>query len=313
MYDLQPSMSTKPLPKPRLAVPAGRAAAQRDPRRKATRPRDANPPQSHDASVRSVAVAFGLVEQLAAAPDPLGVSEVARRLGLTKARVHRHLATLRSLGYAQQERETDRYTVGPKLFTLGTTLAEKFALPRIARQHLERLHGQVGQTVVLAMPAGNEIAIVDAIQSREDVAITVRPGSLIPLATSALGRVIAAFRETPGADGGIDVERLKLIRKRWYELAVNERIPGVSAVAAPIFDENGRIAGSVGIVATPVVLSQRLDPRLRDRLQEAAAAVSSELKSRRWQCAPPVAPSAPRRRDRGRIEAAPPTIQEEPR
>jgi IclR family KDG regulon transcriptional repressor len=192
-------------------------------------------------SVQSVGVAFALVEELANAADPLGVSELARRLGHTKARVHRHLATLRELGFVEQEAATDRYRLGWKLFRLGMALAENFDLRRLARPHLLRLHDQIGQTVVLAMPAGGEITIVDAVQSRNDVAITVRPGSLIPTPTSAMGRVILAFQDAAAvavslgapavaATAGArrdrrEVEaRLPLIRQCWYEVAVNERL-----------------------------------------------------------------------------------------
>jgi DNA-binding IclR family transcriptional regulator len=256
------------------------------------------------ASVQSVGAAFALVEELANAPDPLGVSELARRLGHTKARVHRHLVTLRELGFVEQEAATERYRLGWKLFRLGMAVAENFDLRRLARPHLLRLHDQIDQTVVLAMPAGGEITIVDAVQSRNDVAITVRPGSLIAAPTSAMGRVILAFKDAVGvttALGGPAAAatatakrdrrefeaRLPLIRQRWYEVAVNERLAGVSAMAAPVFDESNEIAGSIGIVAPASVLSDPPDPALAAHLQQAAAALSAELRSTLWQLSGP--------------------------
>lgn len=240
-------------------------------------PADATRP----ASMQSVGVAFALVEELAAASEPLGVSELARRLDHTKARVHRHLAALRELGLVEQGPATDRYRPGWKLFRLGIALADSFDLRRVARRHLLRLHDEVEQTVVLAMPAAGQITIVDAVQSRNDVAITVRPGSVIPVESSAMGRVILAFQEG-GADGAAVAARLPRIRERWLEVAVNERIPGIAAIAAPVFDEADQIAASIGIVTMQAVMSDPPEAALAAALKEAAAALSAELRSTRW-------------------------------
>jgi DNA-binding IclR family transcriptional regulator len=255
------------------------------------------------ASVQSVGVAFALVEELANASDPIGVSELARCTGHTKARVHRHLSTLRELGFVEKDAATDRYRLGWKLFRLGMALAENFDLRRTARLHLLRLHDRVGQTVVLAMPADGQVTIVDAIQSRDDVAITVRPGSLMPCASSALGRVIIAFQNPAVEPAGANAARLSLIRQRWYEVAVNERLAGVSAIAAPIFDEANQIAASVGIVAVGEVLRDPPDPAMTAHLHLAAAAISADMRSTLWSEAATVlqGSGSGRRRSKARV------------
>ena len=245
-------------------------------------------------SIQSVRVAFALVEELATWADPLGVSELARRLGHTKARVHRHLAALRELGFVEQDPATDRYRPGWKLFRLGMALADNFDLRRIARRHLLRLHDQVGQTVVLAMPAAGHITIVDAVQSRDDVAITVRPGSVIPAESSAMGRVILAFQERSGVSVAV-AARLRLIRDRWLEVAVNERVQNIAAIAAPVFDQGGHIAASIGIVTMEAMLSDPPPAALAKPLSQAAAALSAELGSTRWAQAAPAQRPGPKR------------------
>lgn len=223
-----------------------------------------------------------MVEELAHASDPIGVSELARRLGHTKARMHRHLLTLRELGFVEKDAASDRYRLGWKLFRLGMALGENFDLRRTAHQHLLRLHERVAQTIVLAMPAGVQVAVVDAVQSRADVAITVRPGSLMPAESSAMGRVILAF-QAHGTEHPLALaERLALIRQRWYEVAVDERLVGVGGLAAPVFDESNQIAAAVGIVAVSNRLRDPPEPQMTELLQQAAAAISSDLRSTRW-------------------------------
>lgn len=250
-------------------------------------------------AVQAVGVALEIVEILANGSQALGVSELARRLGHTKARVHRHLATLRELGFVEQDSASDRYRPGWRLFRLGMSLAENFDLRQVARRHLLRLHDEIGQTVVLAMPAGLDITIVDAVQSSSDVAITVRPGSIIPAASSAMGRTILAFQPEPEAAAALTspvtpltaetvrdrreiYDRLSMVRERRYELAANQRLAGVTALAAPIFDDRNRVAGSIGILAPHGVLTDPPPLELLVPLQRAVAAVSAELRSTAW-------------------------------
>ena len=229
------------------------------------------------ASVQAVGVAFSVLEALSQTPGAIGTSELARRLGQTKARVHRHLATLRELGFVEKDSATDGYRLGWKSYKLGVAVAENFGLKRIAQRHLLRLHRDSGHTVALAMPAGpGSVTVVETLESSGPVSITVRPGSVIPASSAALGRAILAFRGDP-PDAS-----LATVRKRWYELAVNERLPGVAALAAPIFDDTGLAVASVGVIGSQAHITQPPKAALLAQVQQAAAAISHELRSTAW-------------------------------
>jgi IclR family KDG regulon transcriptional repressor len=250
-------------------------------------------------SVQAVGVAFAVLEELANTPEAVGTSEIARRLGQTKARVHRHLSTLRELGFVEKDSASDRYRLGWKSYRLGISVGENFGLRKLALQHLIRLHHDSGQTVALAIPAGQDVTVIDAIQSTAGVAITVRPGSVIPAVSSALGRVILAFQpevvraqalaapifpltaQTP-QDAQQVGQMLDAVRERWYEVAVNERLPGVAALAAPVFDDRNRVVGSVCVIGSHAVVTQPPPAALLRQVQEAAARISAELRSSVW-------------------------------
>ncbi len=55
-----------------------------------------------------------------------GVSEVARELGISKARAHRHLRALVQRGYARQDARTDGYEIGVKVLALGEAVRDRF-------------------------------------------------------------------------------------------------------------------------------------------------------------------------------------------
>jgi DNA-binding IclR family transcriptional regulator len=237
-------------------------------------------------------MALELLETLTKSTAPVGTSELARRLGKTKARVHRHLTALTTLGFV--ERCSAGYRIGWKTYRLGLTASENFSLRRQAHAHLLALHEATEQTVVLGVLTGADVAIVDTIDSRGHVAITIRAGSVIPASTSALGRAILAFDLDPlpgarppgacedAAAPGVSRRRLLEVRKRWYEVAVNERLPGIAALACPVFDDLNSAVGAVGIIGLSNVVSSPPPADLLMHVQSAASGISSDLGSLAW-------------------------------
>jgi DNA-binding IclR family transcriptional regulator len=241
--------------------------------------------EAPSSSVQAVGVAFAVLEALSQSSAAVGTSVLARQLGETKARVHRHLMTLRALGFVEKDSATDGYRLGWKSYKLGMAVTENFGLRRIAHAHLVRLHRESGQTVALAMPAApGAITVIETLESSGPVAITIRAGSMIPAASAALGRAILAFAPEDASELHAS---LAAVRERWYEVAVNERIPGVAALAAPVFDDAGRAVASVGIIGSQAHVTQPPAPKLLAQVQEAAARISSELRSKAWQERPP--------------------------
>lgn len=252
---------------------------------------DAAPADARSNAVQSVGMAFAVLQELAGSTNAVGTSELARRLGETKARVHRHLSTLRELGFVQKDAATDGYRLGWKSYRLGTSLVDNFGLRKLAHRHLLRLHHDSGQTVALAMGTGPELTVIDAIQSTGDIAITIRAGSTIAAASSALGRAVLAFQSAPvqqqalaalPADAARLADALENVRRRWYELASGERLPGVAALGAPIFDDRNEVIGSVGVIGSALVISEPVPAALLAPLHEAARLISEELGSTVW-------------------------------
>jgi len=236
-------------------------------------------------------MALELLEALTKSTTPVGTSELARRLDKTKARVHRHLTALTTLGFV--EKASAGYRIGWKTYRLGLNASENFSLRRQAYAHLLDLHAATEQTVVLGVRTGPNVAIVDTIDSRGHVAVTIRAGSVIPAATSALGRAILAFDLDPlpgagpgpredAAIPGVSRRRLREVRKRWYEVAVNERLPGIAALACPVFDDLNSAVGAVGIIGMSTVVSSPPPAELLMHVQGAASGISSDLGSLAW-------------------------------
>ena len=112
-----------------------------------TRPPGSRPPPDADTggANQSVSVSVSILEAMASAGAPLGVTELAKRLNESKGRTHRHLSTLRALGLVAQDEVSERYFLGWKVFRLGMAAAGNFsatlatAANPSGRQRLNRL------------------------------------------------------------------------------------------------------------------------------------------------------------------------------
>lgn len=113
----------------------------------------------------TITKALTLVEALAEREEPWSVSELARRLTLSKSNVHFLLAALCARGYVEQEAATKRYFLTLKLWELGTRALGRLDLRRIASPYLASLAECTSETVNLAILDHGEVVYVHKIDS----------------------------------------------------------------------------------------------------------------------------------------------------
>lgn len=248
---------------------------------------------------QSITAAARVLGELATARQPLGVTELARRLGESKARVFRHLATLRQVGFVTQEPDGDRYQLGWNLYRLGIAASEQYGLVPVAQRHMTELRDRTQETTALAVPAGGDALVTASVASDRQVALSIKLGVVIAANYSALGRVLLAFAE-PEVQQRILARkmvartaqsiteparlraRLARIRERWWEVAVNENNFGIATLAAPVFDAEDRPCAAVAIVGSSLRIDEPPDAELLTQVQGCAAAISDELGSQAW-------------------------------
>jgi DNA-binding IclR family transcriptional regulator len=136
-------------------------------------------------SVRSVANALAVVEALAAQPG-IGVSALARELSLDKMAVQRILVTLFESGWIRGvDGESGRWELSPRLAGLGRGVASDLRVH--AREHLEALARDTGETVLLWSVDRRRAVVVDTIDSPQALRMTVPIGTEVPIHSSGLG------------------------------------------------------------------------------------------------------------------------------
>lgn len=246
--------------------------------------------------IQSVVITGQIIEALAAAGQPMRLTALASQLGEPKAKMHRHLSTLKHLGFVDQDAKTETYRLGLKLVYIGQSAIDQFDLRRLAEPYMSRLRDLTRQTIVLSTPANGDAIINAVVESPNLVTISVRLGYRLPAHASAQGRLNLAFAPaavqqrilarklqafTPRTlvDPAQMRERLAQIRRELFDVSMDETLLGISAVAAPILNFDNELVGAIAIVGTTQDVHEPVDPEQLKLLRACTKAISLRLNS----------------------------------
>ncbi|GIW39679.1 MAG: IclR family transcriptional regulator [Candidatus Binatia bacterium] len=152
--------------------------------------------------IQSVTHALDVLEQFGSPDEELGVTELSKRLKLHKNNVFRLLATLESRGYIEQNKATENYRLGVRCLHLGQRYLAQLGLLHQARPVLFELARKAEETAFLAVARDYSMVTVEVEEPPRPVRAVARPGDLLPLASTAVGKAHLAFgtRSRPSAD-----------------------------------------------------------------------------------------------------------------
>jgi len=182
---------------------------------------------------------------------------------MPRAKVHRYLSSLRASGLITQDPETGHYAIGPAAVTIGLVGLGRLSPVRQLNDALPRLRNRVNETVTAAIWGDTGPTVIAIEESDHVVTMNVRIGSVLPLMTTAIGRVfltylppsltrrfVAAEQARASAPSPLEPceDILTDIRERRLSRASSALLPGVDAVAAPVFDVRGKLAAVICVV-----------------------------------------------------------------
>ena len=235
------------------------------PKKKARTPRSAT-------GNRSVVVGVHLLKTIAAIPGPALLGEIAKAAGLSASRTHRFLSGLIQTGLVEQNVNTGRYDLGSTIVELGLIALGRTDAVKFGSDALVALTEATGLVSLLSTWGSNGPTLVKWEPGRLQAAVRLREGRNLPLLTTATGRVFLAHLSLkemrPLLDAELkahnadkaralsttDVQALRdEVRRRGVGQSSGEENPGLTAVAAPVFDHEGRLVlvmSLVGIIGT---------------------------------------------------------------
>jgi DNA-binding IclR family transcriptional regulator len=213
-------------------------------------------------TVQSIERAFAVLRSLAG--GPAGVTELSERVELPKSTVSRLLSTLEELGAVEQIEAGGHYRLGSAMLDLAAAAQPGRSLIAAARPQLTELARSTGEAVGLSVADGHEMLYLDQINPDTELQVRDWTGTRIPMHAVPSGQVLLAeapttfvetYLQAPMASFTpntiVDADRLRArltdVRRQGFAWAVDEFSVGLSSVAAPVRDAQGRAVASVHV------------------------------------------------------------------
>lgn len=240
----------------------------------------------------------GRVLDLFTPEDPeWGVSEVAGALGIAKSSAHALLATLDDIGLVRRLVD-GRYRLGWRILELNRTLRHNTDFLGPHRVRLREIAGNLHGTVHVGALHGREVIYLDKVAGARGPVITESGiGLAMPAHCTGLGKVLLAALDPVDADAVLALhglprrtaatitdaarlrDELERIRRSGYAYDLEESVPALCCVAAPIRDRRGDVEAAISLTVPAGVLRDRVQ-QVRTAVRTAAEAISRLRRSR---------------------------------
>ncbi|MFO7729817.1 MAG: IclR family transcriptional regulator [Spirochaetia bacterium] len=136
-----------------------------------------------------------IFDLLARSTDPLSQAYIVSELDLPKAKVFRMINRLTKLGYLEQSYQTNLYTLGAKLLTLGNIVKGRLNIAALASPHMKSLSLEINEMVKLSIMRGDTVYPLRSFASRKAVRITLDSCTVYPPYIGAVGKLLLAMTD----------------------------------------------------------------------------------------------------------------------
>ena len=277
--------------------PSSAAAAPKSPPKRA---RDAEP-----RGIQTIEVGGRLLLALAHHGQPLALKDLAQAAAMTPGKAHPYLVSFIKLGLVERETEGGRYGLGPLALQMGLIGLQQYDPVRLATPLIDELARATGHTVAIAVWGHRGPTLVRIAEAPSPVHVSMRHGTVMSIPGTASGRLFAAYgppeavrealaneaRFAPDTAAG--AKRAKTggrfglgsafdrevaqVRAQGVAHIDGAAVPGVSALAAPVFDAQDKLVLSLTAIGPSATFDSSADGAVAALLRPAAAGLSRRL------------------------------------
>ncbi len=275
--------------KPKSAAVKPKSATTRTPDAQAVRKRE-----TPAGSLSSVTSALRLMRLFSVEESELGISSLARRLGVAKSTAHRLAVTLATEGFLEQNPENGGYRLGLALFELGSLVRRRMNVSTLGLPLLSSLRDTTQEAIHLAMLAQTDIVYLYNLESSQAVGTKSYLGMRKPAFCTSEGRVLLAFgspeqtaamlkeglvKRTPNTvtDPKSLLQVLDEVRRNGYAVDDEESEIGMRGLAAPVRDALGQVVAAVGLSGPLQRLSKKEIRKLVPQVVATADGISARM------------------------------------
>lgn len=250
---------------------------------------------------------LALLEQLGIERQA-SLSHLARSVGITPTTASRLLETLKLRGMVDYEEASGLYSVGMKLFVIGSSAVRGQRLDRLAMSSLRNLAADTGLIASLAVRNNSTAVYVEQVEAAGMMRITPQIGRQLPLHATAAGKVLTAWLWEDALDLALGAEALRrftshtitersdlqedlrFVRDRGWATDDQEFEEGLFCIASPVRDRSGDVVAALSVSS----LSSRVTPDFIAALTKLLVANANETSAKLgWSVSPPSLSPAP--------------------
>jgi IclR family transcriptional regulator, acetate operon repressor len=249
---------------------------------------------SHHPGAQTIARAIAILKCFSDAQPQLSLAEIVQATKLNKATAYRMLAALEKEGLIARPGDGEAYRLGSEAIALGGRALRATTLHAASHHELENLGQVTGETATVEALIGDAIFILDEVMSPRLLGAMPSVGTRWAVHATSTGKVILAHMPAADLEGLLErpltrftphtlanAAALKLqiaqVRRQGYATVCDELEIGYAAVAAPIFDHQGRVVAAICVGGPAVRLSPARLAELATPVQQAAARSSARL------------------------------------
>ncbi|WID99738.1 IclR family transcriptional regulator (plasmid) [Bosea vestrisii] len=238
---------------------------------------------------------LNILKLLSQSPEQMGIREVARRCELSAAIIQRLMNTLEEWGYVSQDEVTKRYKLGHAVLSLAHNLARQEPLLEASLAELRQLAREHHLNGFLGIRRDNRGVYLMAVQSDGPLVVRATPGDTFHLHTTALGKILLAAVDDPelrallGA-GQLEavtshtmtnpdrlIAQIRKVRVAGHASSIEENLPGISSIAAPIHDAAGAVIAGISVAYPRLLEPAPTTGSIADLVIAAATRISQQL------------------------------------
>jgi IclR family KDG regulon transcriptional repressor len=226
----------------------------------------------------------------------LTLAQLSEILSLPKATVLRLCSTLVKYGFLKQDPESKRYSLGLRLFELGSVVFYSFSLRHIASPYVSQLQMKLGKTIFLGILDNDELLYIDKREDpRNPISFTSKIGTRRPPYWGMVGPVLMAYLPDSEIERLLEKspltattkksitkkeefkEWLRQVREQGFTIDIGRALDGVTGVAAPVYDYTGKVIAGIGVAFISSTVDSKGLKRIVKEAVGTALTISKEL------------------------------------
>ena len=224
-----------------------------------------NDKQKDPRIITSVQRALDILMLFSPQTPELGITEIAKALGLHKSTVFGLVYTLQRNGCIEQNPENRRYRLGLQLVERAGVLLDQIEIRKIAMPELEHLRDWSTESVNLAIREDNQVIYIERLLSDKNLGFRNHIGKRAWVHSTALGKAILSHLppyearqilesrrlESMTPNTITDVEALmkqfKVFHEQGYAIEREENEIGGLCISAPIHNHTARPVAAASV------------------------------------------------------------------